>query len=220
MEKKEIEEELKKNAKRTEMKSFSVHWDKIKCEVGGKEKTEKRNRKPIFYWFSAVACCALTLAIVLPIALQNKKPIVYFDSGNLVESFTKTKEEFYEGIDSIGMKLVDIEQFSPRVYVWYQEKDTEAIRGGVVDIYDDDDAPSMLVIIKFYDQTIRLNDAQMPDCDQFYETNGISVGYQSLGGNEDEGYSYLAYSVYNDVQYMIEYWGLEDHFFEFIDLLL
>lgn len=172
MKEQDIEKQLKESADNIKMKDFSERWEIIKerirlesenqtvvpCEQkvavtsGGYNLHNVTTKKVSF---AVGLCClflAIVLAIVLPLTLKKGSPKRYLAIDDL-NSVTVSLDEFETEINKSGIKLIDITKYETSSYRLLYS-DNEQLKGGYIDLFDQDNAA--VVSLLFHTEDVKI----------------------------------------------------------------
>lgn len=209
----EIEKRLKQDAEKFKPTDFNVRWEHVvaaekaikngenPCTISEKVtamaadggsancKSGGKNRYVVFAVVFAVLVL-IALAIALPIALtKNKK--VYFNESDL-SVFVVTQEEFYQGVMSAEIDLIDTDEHGASGFKLFYYGDE--VKGGGCELV----VNGAFCTLSFYDSDIVMDSNAALTC-ELCTDSGCVVKYSSdLGGGY---YTISAIAVYSGTNY-------------------
>lgn len=215
MDNKEVEEKLEKSVHDIKKREFSEVWEEIEPEIKTKK---KKLRFKMIIPVATVAFATLTVAIAIPTALKKDAEKIYF--VNELGTISVQEEEFYKEIKNADIDCVDFSRYYVESYVLLKTRDLK-VKGGLLDAADDEDDPTMIMTIKFFDSSVNVKGESYADYVLTYSVNGATIHYKMdkhLEEGEDETYEYLIKAEYRNVTYIIDFTSLSDNVTTFFDM--
>lgn len=215
MEREEIEKKLQEKANETKIPDFESVWEKIEPRITEQKKEATRWNKFIRPLAVTFACVAITCGIVLPIALQKPPvdpPPVYYLNDDLT-TVSASETEFLLALQSSTVQVVDLARFKIEVCAIY-ETDTGIVKGGKAEFLDNEDDPTCLVYVRFYDKDVKVSDTYENVYDTDYVTqSGAIIAYK----HESAFNKFYIKAEYKSVQYFMEYMGATETVTQFFE---
>ncbi len=213
---KETEKLLEESANNVKMRDFSEVWQEIKEDV---QVVPKKPWSKKYFPTILAACLAFIFAIALPIYFLNTpevpEEIYYFDKLVSVEVDELT---FFSDLSKANVTHVSFEEYMASGFTLYQT-DNNIIKGGLIDLYDNIDAPTVIVKLNFYDESVKIDSILSEKVySETYSKDGLSVSY-NVGECHPEYniYSYDIFATFNKVNYIIDYMGTASNPIDFFD---
>lgn len=203
---KETEKMLEESANNVELRDFSEVWQEIKGEI---ETPPKKTWAKKYFPALLAACLALIFAIALPIYFlstpEEPEEIYFFDKLTSVEVEETT---FFSELSTANITHVSFDEYVASGFTLFQTEDNK-VKGGFVDLCDNIAAPTEMLKLKFYDESVKLDDAESEKVySQAYSKDGLNVSYNIKASYPDYNiYIYEIFATYNKVNYVIEYTG-------------
>ena len=223
MEYKDIEEKLQNAASKIKKPEFSEIWEEIKDEINVSDVAEikrKRTRKRLKKFLPAAATTVgIVSAAAVIISVMTHKPqkeIYFMDQLGAV---SVTESEFYEDLEESQIKHVDFSGFIIQSYTLLKTNSL-VTKGGLIEVYDDEDAATMFATIKFLDASVEIEEEKYSDYDLTYTVNNTEIKYKLKEYIEREGIATYTYGIFADsvdTRYMIDYNSLTDNVLTFMD---
>ncbi len=208
MQDKELEKILQEKAEKTEIREFSQVWDEIKDEVVF-EKSKKTN---IFKnrFFLTFAPAILAICIVLTPLFFNLTPPqekIYLNDELILTPVSD--KEMFDGLLNANIVHVDLSEYiivETNVY----HTDEMEVKGAFLSFYQE----TFFAKMELYDKNVELKinknlydtNCKVNSADVYYKFKSVESGY----------YEYSIYATYNNVKYVIEYFGVTDNVMEFL----
>ena len=181
MEYKDIEEKLQNAASKIKKPEFSEIWEEIKDEINVSDVAEikrKRTRKRLKKFLPAAATTVgIVSAAAVIISVMTHKPqkeIYFMDQLGAV---SVTESEFYEDLEESQIKHVDFSGFIIQSYTLLKTNSL-VTKGGLIEVYDDEDAATMFATIKFLDASVEIEEEKYSDYDLTYTVNNTDIKYK------------------------------------------
>ena len=130
-----------------------------------------------------------------------------------------TESEFYEDLEESQIKHVDFSGFIIQSYTLLKTNSL-VTKGGLIEVYDDEDAATMFATIKFLDASVEIEEEKYSDYDLTYTVNNTEIKYKLKEYIEIEGIAIYTYGIFADsvdTRYMIDYNSLTDNVLTFMD---
>lgn len=222
MENEEVEKILEESAQKTPVRDFGEIWKDIGPVIEEEQKKKKESKKSKFFKRQlpviASICLLIACVVVLPLTLFiDREPQYFIDELGM---YIVTEEDFYEEIREARIGHVDFTDYYIESYTLLQTKDMKTV-GGVIDVLDDEVAPTKFFKIQFFVSSVKLADNNVyNNLNLSYITNGASIQYQlkSTDGEGDETtYEYTIKATQHRITYLIEYVSFDDNITEFFD---
>ena len=158
MDLKETEKILEQSAKDIKMRDFSEVWQIIKGEIEVEQKQRKKVWAKRYFPAILAACLVLVFAIALPIYLHNipKAPEEIYFQDSLI-SIEVNETTFFEELAKGKVNHVSFSNYQTNDCTLYKTEQGE-IKGGYVDLCDDVNSQTEVIKIKFYDESVQLED--------------------------------------------------------------
>lgn len=227
MEQNELEKQLKEEAKKLKVKSFSERWDIIKSKINNVEPVTREEqlidvpatvlagagvnttsskhdlkRKRLLVGISlAVLFCLIILAVVLPLSLHVDNGLRLYEVGDLrVENVSD--DEFYDSLEESGLNIVDLSDFEVTAYaIFYSTENT--VKGGMVELFDEQTQTFAIISIYTSDVNVYFN----PDFEKL-DLDNLEIYYSTI--IESDVYRTEAYSLTNDLKYYLNILSIEE----------
>lgn len=198
MEYKDIEEKLQNAASKIKKPEFSEIWEEIKDEINVSDVAEikrKRTRKRLKKFLPAAATTVgIVSAAAVIISVMTHKPqkeIYFMDQLGAV---SVTESEFYEDLEESQIKHVDFSGFIIQSYTLLKTNSL-VTKGGLIEVYDDEDAATMFATIKFLDASVEIEEEKYSDYDLTYTVNNTEIKYKLKEYIEIEGIATYTYGI-------------------------
>lgn len=211
----DIEEKLKQHAVKNKKRKFNEVWQDIESEL------EPRKKKiPFYKWIPIMAsiCVVIALAIVLPLTLGKGTLPTYGYQQLGIEIVTE--DEFYNKLKQSKVSHVDFSKYIvDESYVLLVAPDNN-VKGGVLDLSDDRDDPTLLLTVNFFDSAISINGIQYQEYNLTYKVNGAEINYKFDAELDDDGEKTYEYSIkaqQRGVTYLIKYISYSNDIIGFFD---
>lgn len=208
MDLKETEKILEQSAKDIKMRDFSEVWQNIKGEIEVEQKQRKKVWAKRYFPAILAACLVLVFAIALPIYLHNipEVPEVVYYSDKLISADVE-ESIFFDELKKGKVNHVSFSLYKTNDCVLYKTEENKA-KGGYVDLYDNLTSPTEILKIKFYDESVQIEDEYEKVYDLSYSKGNLSVLYKVKSSYPEYNiYIYDIKASYNKVNYLIEYTG-------------
>lgn len=217
MENKKKETNLEESIEKIEVRDFSLVWDDIKDSV------VPPKRKRAYNWrflATAIATFVIICSVVIPISIKH-----FSNSGNVLQSENSSHStseeqayfvdelsaidvepsEFFNQLLQAGINIVDIEMNSVVSSLLFKTVDQE-VKGGQLELTDDLDNPSFLLLLKFYDKSVKQNDVIEEDYNLTHYIQDVKIEYRIKEAYPEDGlYMYDIKTYFNNVYYYLEY---------------
>lgn len=217
MENKDIEQKLQECAEEIKTPEFEKLWQEIKPRIEEEKKKKAYWRKIWRPLAAGVACIAITCAIVLPIALRQpintpNDSVLYLNDD--LTTVVTDEMEFLSMISGSNMKVVALSRFVLSNCFIFETEEKE-VKGGRTDFLDNKDAPTCMIVLKFYSNDVEVSDDYYSNFNAYYTTKlGAVIQYKY----DEEVFKAYAKADYNDVQYFIEYTGASEAVTQFFEM--
>lgn len=218
----ELEKQLKAEAKKITLKPFEERKQFIFLDNVRQEEVKEQVMQPAtingnivnnkkYLPYAGLFAILVIFALVLVIVYFINRPseVHYFEYNNLFK-VPVTGEEFYDGLKSAGINVVDVSDYEIEIYaLWYGE---DIVKGGRIEAYYKD---SYFITLDFYDNTVKNISVAFADGHKTYNSENCEVKYYT---NETDGvYETQAMTSYKEMTYVIQYVSIEDGFIDFIN---
>ncbi|MBQ7370234.1 MAG: hypothetical protein IJW58_04585 [Clostridia bacterium] len=215
MEREEIEKKLQEKANETKIPDFESVWEKIEPRITEQKKEPTRWRKFIRPLAVTFACVAITCGIVLPIVLQKPPvdpPPVYYLNDDLT-SVSTVESELLNALQNSTIQVVDLSRFKlDRCFIL--KTDNGIVKGGRADFLDNQENPTCLIQLKFYDKDVQVSDNHYENLESSYVTqSGAIIEYK----HESAFNKFYIKAEYKTVQYFMEYMGATETVTQFFE---
>lgn len=226
MEQNELEKQLKEDAKKLKVKTFSERWDIIKSKINDVEPMAREGslvdvpatvsaeagayttspnhvlkRKRLVVGISLVILfCSIILAVVLPLSLQVDNGLRFYEVGDLrLENVSD--DEFYDALEGSRLNIVDLSDFEVSAYsIFYSPQNT--VKGGMVELIDEQTQTFATISIYTSDVNVYFNS----DFEKF-DLDNLEIYYSTI--IESDVYRTEAYSFTNDLKYYLNFISIE-----------
>lgn len=214
----EIEKKLKEDAANIGRKDFSVRWKAIEGKLCTAEAEERQSvpasvpvaatadggcdrgveRFPVkLIFLFAAAFLIIAFVVLVPFILSNRNNKFYAGGGYGLYGRNVDRTEFYEGVESAGMRLVDLSDYDIDAYfLHYAEDDT--VKGGSFSFIGE--GADGYISVDFYDVSIGVAE---PMDYKIYEIGDTEIKYNLKYANGY--YTGTARAVHEGVIYRLDY---------------
>lgn len=227
MEQNELEKQLKEEAKRLKVKSFSERWDIIKSKINNVEPVTREEqligvpakvssgvgvnttspnhalkRKRLIVGVSlAVLFCLIILAVFLPLSLTTNRGMKFYEAGDL-RIDNVDEDVFCDVFEETGLNIVDLSDFEVSAYaIFYSTENT--VKGGMVELFDEQTQTFAIISIYTSDVNVYFN----PDFEKL-DLDNLEIYYSTI--IESDVYRTEAYSLTNDLKYYLNFLSIEE----------
>ncbi len=225
MDEREIENELKKEADRTEMESFSSRFEKIQQReraeqlleqetvketipelINGSEPDNARRapNKTLIISIAFAVLCLLVLAIVLPLTLNKKPPIGFGKGESSLYSRVTTEKEFYCELQAVGIAVPDLSECEVESYGLILLTEDDTVKGGRVGYYDGRNNSFVTLEIYSADVEVKIGTNDFDNKCETVTIQGTTVQYLIVESDEEGAYRMLATASNNKYNYQFE----------------
>lgn len=204
----EIENKIKQAANELPLPDENQLFEQVSQAKAERKKRERLLKITIPSGIAAVLCIVLALSLLLP----KKETSRYFYTAELVFLSQKNEEIFYSNLYKEGKQYADFSDYYLNSFNLIVTNDDCIVKGTIINGQDkaDSDADNLecMFIISTYDtDVIDARGTNYSNLPKVHYANGTRVEYK-VSSQVDDGtttYNYYAYTVYKNMQYLIEY---------------
>lgn len=204
----EIENKIKQAANELPLPDENQLFEQVSQAKAERKKRERLLKITIPSGIAAVLCIVLALSLLLP----KKETSRYFYTAELVFLSQKNEEIFYSNLYKEGKQYADFSDYYLNSFNLIVTNDDCIVKGTIINGQDkaDSDADNLecMFIISTYDtDVIDARGTNYSNLPKVHYANRTRVEYK-VSSQVDDGtttYNYYAYTVYKNMQYLIEY---------------
>ena len=221
---KEVEKKLQESADNIETRDFALVWKDIKQEI-----EPQRIKKKKSHWLPLAASAAsvvVACSIIIPIALAQNQPQVGDESSSSSEQayligelsvVEVTAEEFFTKVTLAGIDLVDVSDYIVAFSTLFETQDA-IVKGGKLELTDSLENSTFYIMLRFYDQSVKVEEQEQEQYDFHYSVNDASIQYRCKSFYSEAGiYIYDIKANVNTVNYYMEYTCFTEDIKPFLD---
>lgn len=216
----EIENKIKQAANELPLPDENQLFEQVNQAKAERKKRERLLKITIPSGIAAVLCIILALSLLLP----KKETSRYFYKADLVLLNQKNEEIFYSNLYSADKQYADFSGYYLDAFNLIVTRDNKIIKGSYIGGQDkaDPDADDIGCIFKVASYDTDVIDAKgmtYSNLPEVHYANGTKVEYK-VSSQVDDGtttYNYYAYTVYKNMQYLIEYISIYEDGTTFFD---
>ena len=207
----EIENKIKQAANELPLPDENQLFEQVNQAKAERKKRERLLKSTIPSGIAAVLCIILALSLLLP----KKETSRYFYTTDLVLLNQKNEEIFYSSLNKAGKQYADFSNYYFHAFNLVVTKDDCIVKGTYIGGQDKknpdaDDLECMFIIATYDLNVIDARGTNYSNLPEIHYANGTKVEYK-VSSQVDDGtttYNYFAYTVYKNMQYLIEYISL------------
>lgn len=206
----EIENKIKQAANEIPLPDENQLFEQVTQAKAERKKRKRLLKITIPSGIAAVLCIVLALSLLLPPKDDTRYGYTY--CADLTTSYLKSEEVFYSNLQKAGKEYADFSGYYLDLLSLYIMRDSKIIKGTIISGQDkaDPDADNLecMFIISTYDtDVIDARGTNYSNLPEVHYANGTKVEYK-VSSQVDDGtttYNFYAYTVYKNMQYLIEY---------------
>lgn len=216
----EIENKIKQAANEIPLPDENQLFEQVTQAKVERKKRQRLLKITIPSGIAAVLCIVIALSLLLP----KKEASRYFYTTDLVLLSQKNEEIFYSNLYKEGKQYADFSDYYIYAYNLIVTNDDCIVKGTYIGGHNPIPPDTVDVEHMFYVYTYDLNviDARgtkYSNLPEIHYANGTKVEYK-VSSQVDDGtttYNYFAYTVYKNMQYLIEYISMYEDGTTFFD---